>query len=524
MVQMVLGMMVLLGSLAMAVISWGQLGWLGYTLLGGIVLGTAGNLVLGGRPRRTERDEAEQALRRLGQGDLTRRQEERPSDALAPLINQLVDRQRHYASQLQAAAYGTRWESETVSQGLSQASQAAASIYQAINQVAVGVAEQAAASGDVRSLAQQVSQEAGEIAQIAQSNDGLAKAVQERIKIGSQSVFSLTTALKELSAQSSQAGGEVANLSGVAAKIGGIADQVSSIASQTSLLALNASIEAARAGEHGRGFAVVAQEVAKLAEESTASTASIKDLLTKVEEGVASVHASVQASQSQAESSAATAEDVRSALDELFQSFAQTLAAVGQITEKASSQAQGIAKLEDRIYRVSSICEDTAAAAQETAATASEQQEAMDACSHQAANLLLMAQKMDQLAGTLAVEVPLSGSQRGKAEEYIARVREQAARLELEQDLLPQLRRIVAADGAIVQAYVTDAAGNMLAETTATTGVTNYAERDWFRTALKQGAYVSDVYLSVDPPAPVVTISVQLPQGQGVLGIDLGME
>lgn len=96
-------------------------------------------------------------------------------------------------------------------------------------------------------------------------------------------------AIKELSNKFTESINSTNNLSNGIEKlseksnsIGSIVSTINGIAEQTNLLALNAAIEAARAGEAGKGFSVVADEIRKLAEQSSASTNDIKDILEEI--------------------------------------------------------------------------------------------------------------------------------------------------------------------------------------------------------------------------------------------------
>lgn len=103
---------------------------------------------------------------------------------------------------------------------------------------------------------------------------------------GAKEVHGTADVINQLGVQIQSSEQNMTNLSTRSVEIQSIVGVIEDIAAQTNLLALNASIEAARAGESGKGFAVVAQEVRKLAESTSNSTANIQTLTNALREEI----------------------------------------------------------------------------------------------------------------------------------------------------------------------------------------------------------------------------------------------
>ena len=180
-------------------------------------------------------------------------------------------------------------------------------------------------------------------------------------------------------------------------KIGQASDIISSIAKQTNLLALNAAIEAARAGEAGRGFAVVAEEIKKLAEDSSSSTASIDTMVIDLQEH------SNEAVKTMQEVGLIVGEQTKKVINSR-EKYNQIILAMKEAESGVKVLNESSAKMnsmKDEILKtlenLSAIAEENSAATQEVSASMEEQTATIEEIAGASENLAGLAQNLQMI-------------------------------------------------------------------------------------------------------------------------------
>lgn len=277
--------------------------------------------------------EISSAMHQLSNGDLNVKQRDAFLGDFKPVqdsIRLLVGALNDTLTQIEQSADQVSGGAEQVSSGAQALSQGATEQASSIEELAATITE---ISGQIQSNAQSA-------LEARQTVDG----VGEKLLESNRQMQTMTKAMDEISASSSE--------------IGKIIKTIEDIAFQTNILALNAAVEAARAGEAGKGFAVVADEVRSLASKSSEASKSTAALI---------------------ENSLKAVENGTHIADETAQSLLFVVEGTKEITNQinhiataSTEQSKGATQVQLGIDQISNVVQTNSATAEESAAASEE--------------------------------------------------------------------------------------------------------------------------------------------------------
>ncbi len=231
-----------------------------------------------------------------------------------------------------------------MNEGSTQVAVAAGQVSSSSLSMAEGASRQAAAIEETSSSMEEMASMTKKNAENATHADTLMKEVNQVVQRANGSMAQLTQSMAEISKASEETSK--------------IIKTIDEIAFQTNLLALNAAVEAARAGEAGAGFAVVADEVRNLAMRAADAAKNteklIEETLMKVKGGSTLVT------------------NTNDAFGQVSQSTEKVGSLVFEISEASKEQSSGIDQVNIAIADVDKVIQHTVVNADSSAASAEE--------------------------------------------------------------------------------------------------------------------------------------------------------
>ncbi|KYZ68808.1 methyl-accepting chemotaxis protein [Bacillus sp. GZT] len=342
-----------------------------------------------------------EGLRRVGEGDLNIKLEERSDDIgiINSYFNNTIEKFKGIIDKVKQTAEQVSSSSQELSVSTKENSMAVQEIVSSMVELRAGAQLQETSVPQYLGIVYEVEDKMEEITNAAKQmekvsegiehhsvkGNGVTKQVINQMNIIQNAVQDLSSIIYSLEVRSKE--------------ISDIVTVITSISNQTNSLALHATIEASRAEETGEGFAVVADEVRKLAEQTEASAKDIANLIGETQAGTEEAVVSMRKVSKEVESGMKLVEMNGAFFEEISKSAQSVTNQVRVVSSNSSDILQNSQNIVRVVNELSLIANTYTNSSSNVEESMKEQEMSVQDIAELASSLSWLSQELQELIG-----------------------------------------------------------------------------------------------------------------------------
>ena len=317
-------------------------------------------------------------LKKVAEGDLTVQMKTKGNSEFAMLnrhIENMIENTRKLIVEVDEIVNVVNLSAEDVEGVSGQLEQSSNGILVALEEIDIGVSQQANDAQDCLHQMDNLSQTIEDVTDKIDNTSATSETTKEIVLKSISTMEVLSNQTKDTIEVTSKVKSDVKVLEISSSEIKKFVSIIADIAEQTNLLSLNASIEAARAGEAGRGFSVVAEEIRKLADGSRQAAEEINKVVEIIEKQTHETVGTAAKAEKIVEEQAETVDATKEAFQKIYQATEEVISCVDDVKEKVKGMDKERAGTLEAISSISAVSEETAASSSNVFSIAESQKE-----------------------------------------------------------------------------------------------------------------------------------------------------
>ncbi|EEM91542.1 Methyl-accepting chemotaxis protein [Bacillus thuringiensis serovar pulsiensis BGSC 4CC1] len=342
-----------------------------------------------------------EGLRRVGEGDLNIKLEERSDDIgiINSYFNNTIEKFKGIIDKVKQTAEQVSSSSQELSVSTKENSMAVQEIVSSMVELRAGAQLQETSVPQYLGIVYEMEDKMEEITNAAKQMEKVSEGIEHHSVKGNGVTKQAINQMNIIQNAVQDLSSIIYSLEVRSKEISDIATVITSISNQTNSLALHATIEASRAEETGEGFAVVADEVRKLAEQMEASAKDIANLIGETQAGTEEAVVSIRKASKEVESGMKLVEMNGAFFEEISKSAKSVTNQVRVVSSNSSDILQNSQNIVRVVNELSLIANTYTNSSSNVEESMKEQEMSVQDIAELASSLSWLSQELQELIG-----------------------------------------------------------------------------------------------------------------------------